>query len=192
MTFKCLTTRGFAGLALGLAMATASHAQPADWQVLPSAGQELTAHLNDRLDIHFGVPDSGPSSIDSTPARLSPVGDEFAFSALVDWSFSDDGLRMRGGARYDDRDSATSPWQFSSVERENIQTYFGVGWDGDFSTDDRLGLSLDMGLAFESVRDTDGSGGDGLRSVPGQSELGSMFESLRYSPSVSAGLEYRF
>ncbi len=179
-------------MALCIAMASPAYAQPADWQVMPSAGQELTAHLNERLDIRFGVPNAGRPSDSDGPIGLGAVGDEFAFSALVDWSFSDEGLRMRGGARYDDQDSARDSWQFSAIERENIQTYLGVGWDSNLSGDDRFGLSLDMGLAFESVRDPGAADSDSSRNLSGQTGLGSMFESLRYTPSVSAGLEYRF
>jgi len=192
MTLKCMTKRGFGALALCIAMASPAYAQPADWQVMPSAGQELTAHLNERLDIRFGVSNPGMPSDSNAPAALGSVSDEFAFSALVDWSFNDEGLRMRGGARYDDQDSVQDSWQFSAIERENIQTYLGVGWDSNLSDDDRFGLSLDMGLAFESVRDADATDSDNSRNLSSQTGLGSMFESLRYSPSVSAGLEYRF
>ncbi|MEX0372588.1 hypothetical protein FPL11_03280 [Spiribacter aquaticus] len=192
MTGKSMTMRGFGALALCIAMAAPAYAQPVDWQLAPSAGQELTAHLNERLDIQFGVTHSGTPSERPASSGFGALSDEFAFSALVDWSFSDEGLRMRGGARYGDQDPAKDSWQFSAIERENIQTYLGVGWDSNFTDDERFGLSLDMGLAFESVRGTDTVEGDTPRNLSDQTGLGSMFESLRYTPSVSAGLEYRF
>ena len=117
---------------------------------------------------------------------------ELAFSALVDWSLSDNGLRMRGGARYGDTPANSASWSLSAIERENVQTYVGVGWDNGISHDGRLGLSLDMGLSFESVAGADETetGSDAM--LTDDSGLGSTFESFRYTPSVSAGLEYRF
>ncbi|AGY91938.1 hypothetical protein SPICUR_04800 [Spiribacter curvatus] len=187
-----MTARPLLALVTAIAAASYVHAQPADWQPTGASELELTAHLNDRLDIRFGVPDRRESRAALPHSTFSLMGEELAFSALVDWSFNDNGLRMRGGARYGDTRPDVQSWSFSAIEREKIQTYVGVGWDNGISNDGRLGLSLDMGLSFESVADPDNVDPEAGAMLTDDSGLGSTFESLRYTPSVSAGLEYRF
>ena len=192
MIRKGMTYRLFLALATTFAVSVPVCAQPVDWQLNDVPGGELTAQLNDRLDIHFGVPDRPVRRDVLSRSAASLLDREFAFSALVDWSFSDYGLRMRGGARYDDARMDSESWSLSAIERDDIQTYVGVGWDNGVSHDGRLGLSLDMGLSFESVADSNGTG-IGTDAMPTtDSSLGNTFESFRYTPSVSAGLEYRF
>ena len=173
-------------------MSASVHAQPVDWQSSDTSGAELTARLNDRLDIRFGVSDRPVQRDSLPPSAFTLMEEELAFSALVDWSLSDNGLRMRGGARYGDTRANSESLGLSMIERENIQTYVGVGWDNGISHDGRLGLSLDMGLSFESVAGADKAdvGSDAMPTD--DPALGSTFESFRYAPSFSAGLEYRF
>lgn len=192
MKCKGMTQQLFLALATTIAASASVHAQPVDWQSSDASGPELTAHLNDRLDIRFGVSDRSVRQDDPAKPAFSLMDEEFAFSALVDWSFNDNGLRMRGGARYDDALASKESWSFSAIDRENIQTYVGIGWDNGISRDGRLGLSLDMGLSFESVAGADEADQDASAMLTDDSGLGSTFESLRYTPSVSAGLEYRF
>ncbi|RZU98487.1 hypothetical protein [Spiribacter vilamensis] len=175
-----------------IAMSASVHAQPVDWQSNGALEPELTARLNDRLDIRFGVSDRPVRRNDLSHSAFDLMGDELAFSALIDWSFSDNGLRMRGGARYGDIPENAESWSPSAIKRDNIQTYVGVGWDNNISRDGRLGLSLDMGLSFESIPDADGAETGSGAALTDDSGLGSTFESFRYKPSVSAGLEYRF
>lgn len=192
MKGKGMTKRLLLTAATMVAMSASVHAQPLGWQSNDASEPELTARLNDRLDIRFGVSDRPAPRDRLSHSAFGLMNDELAFSALVDWSFSDNGLRMRGGARYGDGRENAESWSPSSIERDNIQTYFGVGWDNDISDDGRLGLSLDMGLSFESIPDADGTETGSEATLTDDSGLGSTFESFRYKPSVSAGLEYRF
>lgn len=178
-----------AGLVAVLATPVA-HAQPSDWGARISPGLELTSHLNDRLDIRFGVnsddrPLAGEDTMEWDTSANTPV-----LSAMVDWSLHDGGLRMTGGALYGEDlfDESTIPTpEFSA---DDMQTYVGVGYDNDFGTNGRLGLSLDMGLTFDSVSGS--SVEQGVDNTVEDAELGSRFQSFRYTPSFSAGVEYRF
>ena len=187
-----MTRQLFLASTISIAAATSVHAQPVGWQSSDVSGPELTAHLNDRLDIRFGVSDGSIKKDHLTKPAFSLMDEELAFSALVDWSFYDNGLRMRGGARYDDALANMDAGSLSAIDRENLQTYVGVGWDNKISRDGRLGLSLDMGLSFESVSDANEADQRAGAMLTDDSGFGSMFESLEYTPSVSAGLEYRF
>jgi hypothetical protein len=192
MDVKHMSYRAFAVAAVSLGATMCAHAQPVDWQAASTPELELTTHLNERLDIRFGVTDRPARSARSPGSAFEVMGEEMAFSALVDWSINDYGLRMRGGARYGDDRSAMEDWSFSAIESENVQTYVGLGWDNGIGHDGRLGLSLDMGLSFQSLPADGETDADARMLLDESSGLGDTFESLRYTPSVSAGLEYRF
>lgn len=164
-------------------------AQPADWSSRVSPGLELTSHLNDRLDIRFGVNDEH-HVINTHGLTLDGSEQTPVLSAMVDWSVHDGGFRMTGGAVYGEELFSESSVPVPEISTDDMQTYVGVGYDNDFGTNGRLGLSLDMGLTFDSVS---GSSMDALDDDDLEdAELGSRFESFRYTPSFSAGVEYRF
>ena len=173
---------------LGLMGSCLAVAQPADWSSRISPGLELTSHLNDRLDIRFGVNDdyhvTNTHGLSLNGAEQSPV-----LSAMVDWSIYDGGFRMTGGAVYGEELFSDATVPVPEISADDMQTYVGLGYDNDFGTNGRLGLSLDMGLTFDSVS---GSSMDVSDDDLEDAELGSRFESFRYTPSFSAGVEYRF
>ena len=187
MTGKVLTA-----VAITLASAPVVYGQSPDWRLGVQPELELTSHLSDRLDIRFGV--NRDSSDIGTARRpsFSLVDESMQFSALVDWSIHDSGLRMTGGALYGEELLETSSFSMPGFDTEDMRTYLGVGWDNDLGTQGRLGLSLDMGLTFEGVAGTLDSGRSTSSAAASSSMLGDTFESFRYTPSFSAGVEYRF
>jgi len=177
---------GLAGLLVcGLALS-----QPADWRSRVSPGLELTSHLNDRLDIRFGIHNDRHYVSNARVSGLNDTDQTPVVSAMVDWSPYDGGFRMTGGATYGEDLFGESSIPMPEFSADDVQTYVGLGYDNDFGTQGRLGLSLDMGLTFDSVSGStvDAVGDNDLENA----ELGSRFESFRYTPSFSAGVEYRF
>lgn len=153
---------------------------------------ELTARLSERLDIRFGVSttDAGDLSADAADHAFEG-GTGSAISTMVDWSPAGSGIRMTGGMLYDDDVFSDSRGLLPEVNGDELRSYVGIGYDGDFGAEGRLGLSIDMGLTFESL-----PGGIGNENFSDRNAedaiLGSRFESFRTTPSVSAGVEYRF
>ncbi len=180
---------------LGLSLVTASStafAEMADWSGGVQPELELTSHLNDRLDIRFGVNVDRPVEHGYRTSGFASDHDGPLFSALVDWSPSDGGLRMTGGALYGEHlFSSGDIIPMPDLSIDAMRPYVGVGYDNDFGTNGRFGLSLDMGLTFNSVSST-GPSTDTQDDEPSDAALGSRFESFRYTPSFSAGVEYRF
>lgn len=172
----------------------------AAWSSSVQPRLELTAHLTEQLNIRFGI-----NRFEDTRrplAELEPdmdvTGDDFAASALVDWEFAPGGLRMTGGALYGDLgwgsgnlDGWTRSGGLDGDGVDDLRTYVGFGWDADFGREQRLGLQLDLGVAFEGVP-VDGSADGELLRAQEDAELGQRFESFRYVPMFSAGVEYRF
>mgnify|MGYP000353010648 CR=1 FL=1 len=186
------TKIGRASLAtLLLAAAPMVQAESSAWRTALQPDLELTSHLSDRLDIRFGVNRDRPGRDVTRRSQFSLVDESMQFSAMLDWSLHRSGLRMTGGALYDDALIESQSLGMPQLDPEEMRTYFGVGWDNDFGTQGRLGLSLDMGLTFESVGDpldADAAAPEAANSA----FLGDTFESFRYTPSFSAGVEYRF
>ncbi len=183
-----LTTTAFTALAV---MSSSAWAQSSEWTRALQPELELTSHLSERLDIRFGI-SGDPVNLASERGPIFSLGEEtMRFSALVDYSLHSSGLRMTGGALYDEswlnNDSMTMP----SLSSEDMRTYVGVGWDNDLGSNGRFGLSLDMGLTFEGMDDTvnlDGEAADSSNSTI----FGSALDSWPYTPSFSAGVEVRF
>jgi len=175
--------------------------QGVTWSSSMQPQLELTTHLTEQLNIRFGI--NRFEERQDPLIELSPdvdlTDDEFAASALVDWELAPGGLRMTGGALYGDLgwgsgslDSLTRSGRgLGGASRDDFHTYLGLGWDADFGSEDRLGLQLDLGVAFEGVPLESGSDGE-LRRAREDAELGQRFESFRYVPVFSAGVEYRF
>jgi len=170
----------------------AVNAQSADWQQALQPELELSSHLSERLNIRFGVnQESASLSASDRPAFQLLDDDSMQFSALVDWSLSDGGIRMTGGAVYGDELLTESDFPLQSLSTDHMSTCVGVGWDNDFGTRGRFGLSLDMGLTFDEP--TTAVELDESRDTTAEdASLGSTFQSFRYEPSFSAGVEYRF
>lgn len=161
---------------------------------------ELTTHLTEQLNIRFGI-----NRFEEQRRPLAELGpdmnltdEDFAASALVDWEFAPGGLRMTGGALYGDLgwgsgnlDGWTRSRGPGGSGLDDFRTYVGLGWDADFGSEQRLGLQLDLGVAFEGVPIDSSADGELLRAQE-DAELGQRFESFRYVPMFSAGVEYRF
>ena len=186
-----MTGKLFVAAAIALASVPAAYAQSPDWRLGLQPELELTSHLSERLDIRFGVNRERSALDPAHRTAFSLVDESMQFSAMVDWSLHDSGLRMTGGALYGEEFLEADSFRMPDFDAEDMRTYLGVGWDNDFGTQGRLGLSLDMGLTFEGVTDTlDAQNAPGA--AADRAMLGDTFESFRYSPSFSAGVEYRF
>ncbi len=182
---------GMCSALLGLSGVGAAHAQSGDWQQALRPQLELSSHLSERLNIRFGVTQDRARSPLNPESTFQLVDESMQFSALVDWSLNDTGIRMTGGALYDDDLSVQSDFPLDALDTDHMSTYVGVGWDNDFGTRGRFGLSLDMGLTFDEAT-TELSLDESIDTTAEDASLGSTFQSFRYEPSFSAGVEYRF
>ncbi len=188
---KGLQTIGICSALLALP-ATSAYAQTSNWSAGVQPDLELTSHLSERLDIRFGV-NREPTGIDPLERPAFAFGEEsMRFSALVDWSVHQSGIRLTGGALYDDDLFASSDSLVPEFDRNDMSTYVGVGWDNDFGSEGRFGLSLDMGLTFEGVSEPLSLEPSLNQPKGDDSSLGNTFKSFQYTPSFSAGVEYRF
>ncbi len=169
-----------------------AQAQNSEWTRALQPELELTSHLSDRLNIRFGIT-AERETAETDRGPMFTLGEEsMQFSALVDYSLHSSGLRMTGGALYGENWLTEDPLDMPSLSSEDMRTYVGVGWDNDFGTDGRFGLSLDMGLTFEGVADTASTPDGESVSLANDAPLDNTFENFRYTPSFSAGVEYRF
>jgi len=163
---------------------------------------ELTTELSEALDVRFGV-SSSATSTDAERWRLAPPTQSrsVSASALLDWEVpATDGVRLTGGALYGRGEwgwpgsvagsSGYESPEFRFDEGSELTPYLGLGWDQHFGEEHRFGLQLDMGVKFEGVTDLEGD--EQLRRLREEAELSSRFESFRYVPMFSAGVEYRF
>lgn len=191
MGIKCMSAKVIAVAAAAMVVSGAVHAQSSDWRVALQPELELTSHLSDRLDIRFGVNRERPEADPARRAAFSLVDESMQFSAMLDWSLHRSGLRMTGGALYGEDLLDARSFGMPELDTQDMRTYVGVGWDNDLGSQGRLGLSLDMGLTFEGVADTLDTG-EPAGATADSAMLGSTFESFRYMPSFSAGVEYRF
>jgi len=181
-----------AAIAGTLFAAAPAPAVASGWAAGEQPELELTARLSERLDIRFGVSTTDPQPLltDDADQALNR-GTPSAVSTRVDWSFNDTGMRMTGGMLYGANFLSEGLDPLSSLSGDDMQSYVGIGYDGSFGIDGRLGLSIDMGLTFESLSGALGASDSSDRAEQ-DAILGSRFESFRTSPSVSAGVEYRF
>lgn len=180
-----------AAFAICAATSGSALAQSSEWTRALQPELELTSHLSDRLDIRFGI-SAEPMRSDADRGPIFSLGDEtMQFSALVDYSLHSSGLRMTGGALYDENWVNDDSLAMPSLNGEDMRTYVGVGWDNDLGSNGRFGLSLDMGLTFEGMDDSVNLDGDTAESS-NNTIFGSAFDSWLYTPSFSAGVEVRF
>ncbi len=162
------------------------------WAAGDQPDLELTARLSERLDIRFGVSTTDPEPLLTDAADRALNGSTpTAVSTMVDWSFNDTGMRMTGGMLYGANLLSEGFNPLASLNGDDMRSYVGIGYDGDLGMEGRLGLSIDMGLTFDSLPGTTGASSSSDRAEQ-DAILGSRFESFRTSPSVSAGVEYRF
>lgn len=183
---------------IGLLLASAGYvsaaaAESVDWSLGLQPQLELTSRLGERLDLRFGV--SGDATGTETHLQhAEPIGffdQPVVLSALVDWSFTDNGFRLTGGALYGDQVLSGAEFNFGNSETYATRTYLGLGWDNHLDSSNRLGISLDLGLSFEALENGSESTSRTF-SGPSDSVFGQSFDTLRYEPSFSASLEYRF
>ncbi len=181
-------------LTITLIASGAAFAQDGAWSDVLQPELELTSHLSERLDIRFGVNQRDPVAVRPRDEGFGLDDGSLQFSTLIDYSIHESGLRMTGGAMVGEDWLTTNSITTPRLDNPDMQTYVGLGWDNDFGTQGRFGLSLDMGLAFEGLNDTslpdDPTVNDAAPSD--DASLGTAFESFRYTPSFSAGIEYRF
>lgn len=180
-------------LLAGAGYVSAAAADSVDWSLGLQPELELTSRLGERLDLRFGI--SGDTNGTQTHLRQAePVGffdQPVVLSALVDWSFSDNGFRLTGGAMYGDQLLSGSEFNFGNTESYATRTYLGLGWDSQLDSNNRLGISLDLGLSFEALENGSESASRTF-SGPSDGVFGQSFDTLRYEPSFSASFEYRF
>ena len=181
-------------LAAALIASPAAFAQDGAWSEALQPELELTSHLSERLDIRFGVNRQDPVAMRPQREGFALDDGSLQFSTLIDYSLHESGLRMTGGAVVGEDWLSTDSIGTPRLDNPDMQTYLGVGWDNDFGTQGRFGLSLDMGLAFEGLNDTSMSDDPAVSEAAPSDDasLGTAFESFRYTPSFSAGIEYRF
>ena len=190
MRYRLLSS-GLISVLLGLSSTGIVFAQSTDWQRALQPDLELSAHLSERLNVRFGVNQEHTPSPLSTHSAFQLLDEGMQFSALLDWSFNNSGMRMTGGALYGDEFAMQSDLPLDALDSDHVSTYVGVGWDNDFGTRGRFGLSLDMGLTFDEATTPLGSD-ESIDTTAEDASLGGTFQSFRYEPSFSAGVEYRF
>lgn len=177
---------------------------PAGSQGFTRTTPSLKAHLSNRLDFRASLPrrpeeNIGFDHMGRSSARM--LGDPRDTKALLDWDLDADGLRMTGGAlQRNGGDEVPMALEGATTERNQVQLdkpwrpYIGLGWDYAANDNKRLDIQLDMGLVFDNLGSS--SGEDAANDAPSlldqEALLRQEFESFRYSPAFSAGLEYRF
>lgn len=194
---------GILGTFAVLAVTTGPAAAGDVWHSPMRPQLELTTELSEALDVRFGISTDSDPGADSGWRGYVPTGRQgLGASAMVDWEFSAiSGVRLTGGAFYGNSDWG---WQESRARMDDGHDatsygfdssgdwtpYLGLGWDQRFGEGSRLGLQLDMGVKFEGV--TNLNRDDQLDRMREEAALSTQFESFRYVPMFSAGVEYRF
>lgn len=168
-------------------------AQSTDWSLGLQPELELTSRLNERLDIRFGM--NGDDTLTEKHVREAEAAGildkPVVLSALLDWSITDNGFRLTGGAMYGDQIFLDNELNMGKSESYSTRTYLGFGWDSQLDQQNRLGISLDLGLTFEALDDPSAASAASFNSS-NRSIFGQEFDGLGYEPSFSASLEYRF
>ncbi|WP_440995380.1 hypothetical protein [Arhodomonas sp. SL1] len=180
----------------------AAQATEGGWHSPMRPQLELTTELSEALNVRFGVSSSSAAAENGQWRVAPPTQPEgVSASALVDWDLpTAEGVRVTGGAFYGSGEwgwpggvaasGDYDPPSYRFEEDSEWTPYVGLGWDQQFGEERRFGLQLDMGVKFEGVSDLEGD--DQLRRLREEAELSTRFESFRYVPMFSAGLEYRF
>lgn len=193
MDYKKIHIRMFGLLLASIGHVSAAAAESVDWSLGVQPELELTSRLGERLDLRFGV--SGDANRNENRLRNAEsaglLDQPVVLTALVDWSFSDNGFRLTGGAMYGDQVLNGAEFSFANSETYATRTYLGLGWDNHLDSSNRLGISLDLGLSFEALEGDSEAAGRTF-SGPSDSLFGQSLDTLRYEPSFSASLEYRF
>lgn len=193
MDWKVSKTVGLALVITAGGFAMPAAAESADWSLGLQPELELTSRLNEKLDIRFGV--NGDDTLTEKHVREAEAAGlldkPVVLSALVDWSITDNGFRLTGGAMYGDQIFSGNELNVGSSTSYSTRTYVGLGWDNQLDQQNRLGISLDLGLTFEALDDPSSTASNSFGST-NQSIFGQDFDGLGYEPSFSASLEYRF
>ena len=193
MDWKVGKAVGFTAIIFAGGFTVPAAAESAEWALGLQPQLELTSRLSEKLDIRFGV--NGDDTLTEKHVREAEAAGildkPVILSALVDWSITDNGFRLTGGAMYGDQILSSNQLNLGDSESYSTRTYVGLGWDNQLDNQNRLGISLDLGLTFEALDDptSSPSGSFGGRNP---SIFGQNFDGLGYEPSFSASLEYRF
>lgn len=188
-----------------LAGATTASAQTGGArQDLGANTPSLTAHLSERLNFRASFPEAarqGPGEFErSYRSSANLWGTRAEATALMDWGLDVKGLRVTGGALQErepfGRNAAALGQQrmpdTAIGDSERWRPYLGLGWDNSMDRANRLGIQLDIGVIFDGVGLDQSVSGDGKGLLDRQDFLREEFQSFRYTPSISADVEYRF
>jgi hypothetical protein len=143
-----------------------------------------------------------------------------SFSAMLDWHVFLDSFRVSAGALFNNNEISLGARPVTAVkiggityapdevgilkgnvDWEDVAPYFGIGWGDALDTSGRIGLTVDIGVAYTRAADVDlSSNGGTLSADPAfraalarerrdiEKELGS----FKYYPVLSVGLYFRF
>ncbi len=195
---------------IAVAMATAAGTGPAMAQTaeantpgVSASTPSLTAHLSERLDFRASFPatSAGHTGFERLSVKSQPMlGSGPEGMAVVDWGLDIQGLRLTGGAlqhqdAYDHTADALGRRRMPAQPIDNVarwRPYLGLGWDNTSKRQSQLGIKLDIGVIFDGVGVDSGFSNDRPTRRDQKDFLRQEFESFRYTPSISADVEYRF
>lgn len=175
------------------------------WLSTPSPQTEFTTSLSEALSLRLGV-----SQFDRGAAPASDLlhfddrDPALSASALVDWEISPGGFRLTGGAVYGESFGAglgySSGWNDRAggmyysdaygMDDRGLRPYLGLGWGMELADEGRFGMQFDLGVLFDEA-DT-GAQASGTRLQQDESVFGEEFDGLRYTPTFSADIYFRF
>lgn len=166
---------------------------------------EYTTSLSEQLSLRLGVSQFDPAlgnaySLDSG-ADLSSLGR--TASALVDWELPAGGFRLTGGALYGNGSAyggdsfgfgdgnAWSSLDPYGLPEGQVTPYIGLGWGMETADEGRFGMQFDMGVMVDHGN-ASGLRGQGAGYANDRTYFGEEFDGLRYNPTFSADIYFRF
>lgn len=169
---------------------------------------EYTTSLSEQLSLRLGVsqfdPSLGSTYVAEPGADIPGMG--VTASALVDWQLPAGGFRLTGGALYGDGSpyggdgsayslgdggswSATDPY---GLPDGRVTPYLGLGWGMETADEGRFGMQFDMGVMVDHGRSGGALRGSGIGYSGDHTYFGEQFDGLRYTPTFSADVYFRF
>jgi hypothetical protein len=185
-------------------------------------GGELTAKVVPSVNARVGI---NQLDLDFDGEKLEDVeydlGVELSsFSVLADWHIFEGSFRLSGGVISMDNsiemdarplenveigDIEYTPTQIGtltgSIDIDNMAPYVGIGWGNPFTSNSRLGLTCDFGVAFTNSPEVSLLSSGGTYSSDStflaelekeRRELEDDMDSIKFYPVISLGLFYRF
>ncbi len=173
----------------------------------------LTSNLNARIGISgldFSIDDYTASDVEYDASF-----DLFSYSALLDWYPFDNSFFISGGVVFPDidaqldatpsenvtiGDTTYTPAQVGTLSGKltndtDIAPYLGLGWGNALSEDKRLGLLMDLGVAFTDASHVTLSS-TGIVSAADlskeEADINSDLDDWKIYPVIALSLYYRF